>query len=555
MNRYPISLLLMIFLVLINASCQNETKQESNINNLEKVNSGEFDWNTASIYFLLTDRFKNGDQSNDLNFERTSETGKLRGFMGGDIKGITQKINDGYFTDLGIDAIWFSPVFEQVHGAVDEGSGATYAFHGYWTKDWSALDPNFGTMDDLKNMIQAAHDKEIRILMDVIINHTGPVTDIDPVWPEEWVRTSPQCSYQSYETTANCTLVKNLPDVLTESDEEVELPPQLIQKWKSEGRYEQEMKELDDFFASTGLPRAPRYYIMKWLVDYINDFGIDGFRVDTVKHLHEDVFAELYQLAKDAFANWKRQNNDAVLDDNDFYMLGEVYGYGVSGKNLYNFGDRKVDYFANGFNSLINFEFVYDAQRDYEFIFNKYDSLLKVPDLKNKTVTNYISSHDDGNPYDAARNRSIESANKLLLTPGSIQIYYGDESARSLVIDGTQGDATLRSFMNWEDLETDSVKMILSHWQKLGQFRKMHPAIGAGDHQLLTKAPYTFSRQLNEDKVVIGLELASGEKVIDVSNLFEDGTEITDHYSSKKSIVTNGQVTIDSEFNTVLLQR
>ena len=517
------------------------------------VEKASFDWKTSSIYFLLTDRFNNGDSTNDRHFERNEQTGKLRNFMGGDIKGITQKVKEGYFTDLGIDAIWFTPVFEQIHGFVDEGSGVTYGFHGYWPKDWSAIDPNYGTMDDLKELVATAHSKGIRVVMDVILNHTGPVTSKDVVWPENWVRTSPTCTYQNYITTAECTLVKNLPDVLTESDEAVELPATLIEKWKKEGRYAQEMKELDAFFAETGFPRAPRYYIMKWLVDLIKELGIDGFRVDTVKHLHEDAFAELSELAQQAFANWKNQHPEAVWHQDDFYMLGEVYGYGISGQEYYNFGDRKVNYYDHGFNSLINFEYVWDAKNDYETIFTKYDSLVNTPTMADKGVVSYISSHDDGNPYDGKRLKPYESANKLLLTPGSIQIYYGDETARSLVIAGTEGDATLRSFMNWQDLETDSTKAILHHWQKLGRFRQAHAAVAGGAHRMLQASPYTFSRVTANDRVVVALDTQAGKKQIVTGNTFEEGTQLTDYYSGKKAIVTDGAVTIDSDFTTVLL--
>jgi alpha-amylase len=88
-----------------------------------------FFWENANVYFMLTDRFFNGNPKNDLQFGRTRPAANLRGFMGGDIKGITQKLEEGYFDQLGITAIWFTPVLEQIHDAVDEGTGATYGFH------------------------------------------------------------------------------------------------------------------------------------------------------------------------------------------------------------------------------------------------------------------------------------------------------------------------------------------------------------------------------------------------------------------------------------------
>ena len=87
--------------------------------------------------------------------------------------GITEKIREGYFTELGINAIWFTPVVEQIHGDTDEGTGNTYAYHGYWARDWTTLDPNFGTYQDLEELVETAHEHGIRILMDVVINHTG----------------------------------------------------------------------------------------------------------------------------------------------------------------------------------------------------------------------------------------------------------------------------------------------------------------------------------------------------------------------------------------------
>jgi alpha-amylase len=170
-----------------------------------------------------------------------------------------------------------------------------------------------------------------------------------------------------------------------------------------------------------------------------------------------------------------------------------------------------------------------------------------------------LTSHDDGQPFDKERTQPYKSANVLLLTPGASQIYYGDETARNLVIEDTEGDATLRSFMNWEELDSIPEKQnILEHWQKLGQFRNDHPAIGAGIHNRLSQKPYIFSRYLDKgefiDKVVIGLDLPKGKKSISVKGLFGDGTALYDRYSNIEVVVTNGKVYFENENDVVLLE-
>ena len=507
------------------------------------------------MYFLLTDRFQNGDNKNDINFGRTEKAATLRGFEGGDLRGIIQKIDDNYFSDLGINAIWMTPLVEQIHGATNEGTGNTYAFHGYWAKDWTNLDPNFGTKADLKELVEKAHEKGIRIVLDAVINHTGPVTPIDPVYPNSWVRTSPQCKYNNYENTTACTLVANLPDILTESDEPAELPQILVEKWKNEGKYEAEMKSLNEFFARTGYPKAPKYYIMKWLADYVKEFGIDGYRIDTVKHTNEDVWKDFQKVCQESFDIYKRNNPSKVLDQNLFFTVGEIYGYGISQKQIYDFGDKKVNYYQNGFKSLINFDFKGDANKSYEELFSNYSKLLQ-SDLNGKTVMNYLTSHDDGSPFDKDRKRTFEAGTKLLLSPGISQVYYGDESARSLTIQGAEGDANLRSNMNWSDISSNlETQKLLVHYQKLGKFRANHPAVGAGVHQMISSSPYWFTRTLNNDKVVIGLDLKPGLKEVSVQGIFENGMELRDGYSGKKVTVENEKVSIDSGLSIVLLEQ
>jgi len=549
-------LILLIVLIGCNKKDKNDkvTQDESPQNEIQKA---PFVWEGANVYFLLTDRFYNGDTSNDVNFNRTQETAVLRGFKGGDLAGITQKINSGYFSDLGINAIWFTPVVEQVHGGVDEGTGFTYGFHGYWTKDWTQLDPNFGTMTELKNLIDTAHQNDIRIIMDVVLNHHGPVTEQDPFWGIDWARQSPACNFQDYEGTTACTLVKNLPDILSESTTEVGLPQVLVTKWKAEGRYDQEVNELNTFFAESNLKKTPRNYIIKWLTDYIRELGVDGYRVDTTKHVEEDAWVVLRNEADKAFALWKSNNADKVLDNNAFFMFGEVYNYSVNSGRLFDFGDRKVDFFDHGFDNLINFQFKYDALGDYESIFTKYDSLNHTA-FQGKSFMNYATSHDDGSPFDKNREKGIETGTKLLLTPGLSQVYYGDESVRNLTIEEAQGDATLRSFMNWSDHQKPETAAVLEHWKKLGKFRSTHPAIGAGRHTMLSEAPYVFSRRYTKgnyiDQVVIGLDLPIGIKEIPVGDAFAKAETLTDTYSGQQIPIIDGKVTIDSPYTIVLLE-
>jgi len=557
--------LILVTLISLSFSCKNNNSNEKNeMNDTNKHQTDTkkeppFVWEAANLYFLLTDRFNNADTANDINFERDKKTAKLRGFEGGDIKGVTQKVEEGYFTDLGINAIWLTPIVEQIHGGTNEGTGVTYGFHGYWAKDWTALDPNFGTKDDLRALVEAAHKKGIRIVLDAVVNHTGPVTEKDPVWPEAWVRTGPQCTYDNYENTISCTLVENLPDIKTESNEAVDLPPQLVQKWKDEGRYEAEIAELDAFFEKTGHPRAPRFYIMKWLADYITDYGIDGYRVDTVKHTEEYVWQEFRTVCDAAFAEFKTKHPEKVLDTNGFYMVGEVYNYGISSEHAFDFGDKKVDYFDKAFNSLINFELKYNAaEKSKEAIFKRYAKVLN-GNLKGFGILNYLSSHDDGSPFDPMRENPYETGTILMLTPGTAQVYYGDESARSLVVEGTDGDATLRSNMNWEAIKNDAkTQKILEHWQKLGKFRAQHPAIGAGTHQMITEKPYVFYRSYSKDDytdlVVVGLDLKVGAKTVDVSRIFEEGSVVHDAYSNQDVTVKDGTIAMTSEFDIVLLE-
>jgi alpha-amylase len=128
-----------------------------------------------------------------------------------------------------------------------------------------------------------------------------------------------------------------------------------------------------------------------------------------------------------------------------------------SGGRNFSFGDREVDFFDHGIHSLINFEFKESAKGPYEKLFSSYSDRLH-NELSGVGILNYLSSHDDGGPFDKHRERALEAGTKLLLSPGACQVYYGDESCRPLDIPGTYGDATLRSRMNWEEIASNETR-------------------------------------------------------------------------------------------------
>jgi alpha-amylase len=522
-------------------------------------------WRNATVYFLMTDRFNNGDPKNDQSYVRKHDADLLRGFEGGDIAGVTQKIESGYFSALGVNAIWTTPLIENVHGSVSENEwGKTYPYHGYWPLDWSAVDANFGTEAELKTMIDAAHKKDIRVLLDVIVNHAGAPTDIDPHWPQDWVRKGPSCDYKSFNGNVRCALSFTLQDVLTEADKPVALPDFLLEKWRKEGRLEQELKELDTFFADTKLPRLPQNYIVKWLTDWVREYGVDGFRVDTAKHTDAEVWTTLKREALRAQAQWRANNPQRMQPDQPFYMVGEVYGYGVDGHSeaaevglAYDYGDRSVNFFDFGFDALINMGFPTHAAKRPAALFAQYQREFSGR-FAGLGMLNYISSHDDGKPLDPARKQVFDSATKLMLAPGAAQIYYGDEIARSLVVPGAKGDSTLRSIFDWNSLNQPQAKAALTHWQKLGQFRARHLSVGAGTHQVMSARPYVFSRSLLEagaqDQVVIALDVARGDK-ISVQNVFADGDQLTDAYTGAQYRVEKQRIRAKQSTRVMLLER
>lgn len=524
------------------------------------------------IYFVMTDRFVNGDPGNDHSYGRSREPAAkddVATFHGGDLRGLTQKVNDGWFDALGVNALWITAPYEQIHGWVVGGDKEFkhYAYHGYYALDYTLLDQNMGTPDDLRALVAAAHGHGIRILFDVVMNHPGYLDittarqlHIPVLWPdadkatltdyhtyidynnfkfgEWWGRAWVRAGLPGYKDGGQDELTKQLaylPDFRTESTEAVTLPVFLRNKPDTRAR---------------DLPNTTvRGYLITWLTDWVRTYGIDGFRCDTVKHVEPEAWTELKRAATAALAQWKAEHaHDVVrgkIDDAAFWMVGEFWGHGPERGPLHD----------AGFDAMINFEFQDKVKGTIgkpdalEALFARYAAMQHG---KPAQMLNYLSSHDT-ELFD--RSHLIEAGDALLLAPGAAQVYYGDETARPPgPAPKTDPQQATRSDMNWDHVD----EAVLRHWRALGSFRARHVAIAHGVHARLAASPYVFSRvdgpAATDDRVVVALDVPAGAS-IPVAPVFGEGTALRDGYTGASYVVRGGAVTVAGASRAVLLER
>ncbi len=150
---------------------------------------GKFSWDGATVYFLITDRFYNGDTTNDINYGRKVDYGSEQlnaaTFHGGDIKGVLKKAKEGYFKELGVDVLWLTDVYEQIHGWMS-GSGEVndfphYGYHGYYPLDYTQMDKNYGTVEEFRELVDSLHNQGIRVMLGANLNNPGYPTLLDAV--------------------------------------------------------------------------------------------------------------------------------------------------------------------------------------------------------------------------------------------------------------------------------------------------------------------------------------------------------------------------------------
>lgn len=562
------------------------------------VENDGFTWDNATVYFLLTDRFKNGNTSNDHSYGRTlDKDGKpISGwdtapgtFHGGDFAGITQAIEEGYFNDLGVNALWISAPYEQTHGYCDSGAGhfAHYSYHGYYVLDYTETDANFGTPEEFETLVDTAHEHGLRVIMDIVMNHCGynTVADMEEFgfgtlldgatdfkyvienvsdfnkhidyqtsaedwgkwWGPDWIR-SGLPGYTEGGGSNELMSLAGLPDFKTEQTTPVSIPEVLKTKWTKEGTYNEKIAKYGSSNTVTG-------YLTSWLAEWVRKYGVDGFRCDTAKHVEKSSWKQLKTACVDALAEWRQNNPDKPGADwqQDFWMTGEAWDKGVGYDEYYTQG---------GFDSMINFETWGAGVLASSRVAGLYQGYADAINTKEDfNVLSFISSHD-ALLTRGDTNTMIYTGSAFLLTPGGVQIYYGDESNRpmfdGLAFDGAGGSGhSLRSDMNWDSLD----QTVLAHWQKVGQFRKDHVAIGAGSNiKLSATNGVAFARTYDKNGVsdkaaaVIGAS-SNADITIDVSSIWSDGQLLMNAYDQSSAIVTDGKVTFNSgENGTILIQ-
>ena len=447
------------------------------------------DWRDGIMYFLLIDRFLDGDVTNDTPVPGAEEPGQ---YQGGDIVGVTQKIESGYFNDLGINVIWITSPLDNTHLSEPGSDGHTYSgYHGYWPKDETIIDSHYGTEADLKAMVDAAHAHGIQVLLDYVMNHVttdAPIYQQNPgwFWPDD------------NGSGGNCVCGEGCPDFNTVCWFDTFLPT---------------FNMLD--------PDA-----RKWSVDnavmWAKAAGIDGFRLDAVKQV-ETVW----------FTDMRARANGELAWDQPFYMVGETFD-----------GNRDL------IKSYVNPSTMLDGQFDFPLRGQVLSTLLhrdgQMSDLvgfmdsndgyygPGAVMSTFLGNHDvpraiehaldtplfdpwDGGKEDSWSNQPalptysapfqrLSVAYALIFTTNGLpMLYYGDEYGMN-----GAGDPDNRHFMQWNNYTTDQT-WLHDQIAALAKLRTAHSATRRGTRTTLGVTTDTFVYKMTTSGDTIYVALNRGD--------------------------------------------
>lgn len=479
-----------------------------------KKSAGDFDWDEAVIYFAVTDRFFDGDASNnDAYGVGDYNVGEKGGssYHGGDFAGLNQKLD--YLKDLGVNTIWITPIVENItedqHD--NETDTATYGYHGYWASDFTKLNKHLGKEQQFKALLDAAHSKGMKIMVDVVLNHAG-------YGREDY--------FNSILTDADgnsISMIRDSSNTISGDD-----------KYDS-------LSDLPDFVTEN---KAVTDQLVTWQTEWMSKYSIDYYRVDTVKHVETTTWA--------AFKNSLTEVNP------DFKMIGEYSGAGYA-NNAGELGTGTMD-------ALLDFDFNDFAQN---FVTGKISSVENSLQKRNSAINNtavmgsFLSSHDEDTlQYKLVNESKIseEEAYNLMKVAATLQItakgqpvlYYGEEIG--------QGGAnnwpyqTNRRDFDWTELEKQKAdsNSIYNHYKTMLAIRNAYTDVFArGNRSTVAVSDAdgyeVISRSYGNSTLYVGMNVKEAEKEVVIPVAESAGTVLKNLYDGKTYTVSadrNVSVTI-----------
>jgi len=515
------------------------------------VETRSFDWRDAVLYFAMTDRFFDGDPSNNAPVAGVDP--KLN-WHGGDFAGLRAKLEEGYFDALGVNALWISSLSQNTGGAwPGEGDRPTTGYHSYWpiSTGWTddlplggvvPVDPHFGTLDEFKAFVEAAHRRGIRVLVDLVANH---VHEEHPLYamhkndvPPWFSFPAEGCKETNWTKPITCWFAPYLPDL--------------------------------DYRTEAVMDMMTRH--VSWLV---TETDVDGFRLDAVKHMIDD-FSYAIRATVNRHLRYARHR---------FYMVGETFT-GEDGVDLlkHYIGPDKLD---GQFDFPLYWQVTATLLRE-ERDLGSLAAMVKWNDTVygDAIMSTFLGNHDvcralshaagafadmwcnDGKTIGWTAPPALPSNDEpferlrlawtfLMTSPGIPLIYYGDE----LGMEGA-GDPDNRKPMRFGTELTPAQQATLEHVRRLGRLRAEHPAVRRGTrvhvHQSSDGLFWAYAMATRDDTVLVLLNRTptSRSEKLDVARFgWPDGTMLKDMLTEKTFAVSHGQVsvTVDGRTSSILV--
>jgi glycosidase len=425
--------------------------------------SNKVDFSTDVIYQIVTDRFSDGNTANNPTGALYDSTKtQLKKYFGGDWQGVINKINDGYLSNMGITAIWVSQPVENIYSVFTDGSTA---YHGYWARDFKATNPYFGNFTDFQNMVNAAHAKNIKVIIDFAPNHTSPADQTNTSYAENGKLYDNGTLIGSYSNDPTGMFHHN------GGTDFSSLEDGIYKNLYDLADLEHQNNTVDSYMKSA---------IKKWL-----DYGIDGIRMDAVKHMP---------------MGWQKNFMDTVYGYKPVFTFGEWF-----------LGTNEVDpnnhYFANNSGmSLLDFRF---SQKVRQVFRDGTDTMYGLDSMVSGTQTAYEDVNDQVtfiDNHDMDRFTKAGSSTKTtdlalvytLTSRGVPAIYYGTEQYMT-----GNGDPNNRAMMTGFSNTTNAYQIV----QKLAPLRKTNPAISYGNttQKWINNDVYVYERKFGNSVAVIAV--------------------------------------------------